>query len=135
MRTQPPTVAAERRLTVAPADSSSRWGNPGFEVLSTPAVLGHVESLCAEVLEPHLAAGEITVGVTVALNHRAPAQVGDDVVITVTASSPTTRPRTEFRFEVRDVDGNILCDGVHGRAAVQGDRFRERLTRNHDARR
>src|SRR5687768_16264582 len=132
MPTQPPTVAGERRLTVTPEDSSSRWGNAGLEVLSTPAILGHVESLCAELLAPYLVTGEITVGVAVALTHRAPARVGDAVVINVAASS--TSPRTEFQFEVRDVHGNILCDGVHGRAAVEADRFRARLSRTHDAR-
>jgi fluoroacetyl-CoA thioesterase len=121
MRAQPPTIAGELRLTVAPEDSSSRWGNPGFEVLSTPAILGHIERFCAELQAPHLDAGELTVGVSVSMNHRAPARVGDEVVITVSG------PHTGLRFEVRDVHGKVLCDGVHGRAVVDADRFRARV--------
>jgi len=124
---QPPTIAGERRLTVTSDDSTSRWGDRTFEVLSTPAILGHTERLCADLLTPYLDAGESTVGVSVVMNHRAPARVGDEVVISATA--PRMGTRVEFQFEVRDVHGNILCDGVHGRAAVNTDRFRRRLLR------
>lgn len=126
MRRHPPVLVGERRLTVTPDDSSSRWGNPGFEVLSTPAILGHVERFCAELLTPYLDSGELTVGVTVSLHHRAPARVGDVVVIDASARPG---PHIEFQFEVRDAHGHVLCDGVHGRAALDAGLFRERLLR------
>jgi fluoroacetyl-CoA thioesterase len=119
-------ISGTRRLTVAPEDSASRWGNPGVEVLSTPAVLGHLERLCADLLEPHLAPGEMSVGVQVVMNHRAPARVGDEVLIEAVAADAGPRPRFEFR--VRGVDGSVLCDGDHRRAVVDAAQFRARLS-------
>jgi len=116
----------ERRITVGPQDSASRWGNPGIEVLSTPAILGHVERLCADLLQPHLAPGEMTVGVQVVMNHRAPARVGEVVVIAATAADSGSRPR--FDFAVKSADGELLCDGVHQRAVVDADQFRARIS-------
>ncbi|MEV0134007.1 hotdog domain-containing protein [Dactylosporangium sp. NPDC050688] len=118
-------ISGTRRLTVAPEDSASRWGNPGVEVLSTPAILGHVESLCADLLEPHLAPGEMSVGVQVVMNHRAPARIGDEVLIEALAAEAGPRPRFEFR--VRGANGSVLCDGDHRRAVVAVAQFRARL--------
>ncbi|MEV1081959.1 hypothetical protein AB0I98_27530 [Streptomyces sp. NPDC050211] len=119
-------ISNERRITVSPEDSASRWGNPGVEVLSTPAILGHVERLCADLLQPRLAPGEVTVGVRVVMNHRAPARVGDVVVIEATAAGDGSQP--QFDFAVRSVEGGVLCDGVHQRAVVDADRFRARIS-------
>jgi predicted thioesterase len=115
-------VSGECRLTVTHADSASRWGNPGVEVLSTPAILGHVERLCADLLEPDLAPGEMTVGVQVVMNHRAPARVGEVVIIEAVVADAGSRPR--FDFKVRSIDGNLLCDGGHQRAVVDAEKFR-----------
>lgn len=119
-------ISNERRITVSPDDSASRWGNPGVEVLSTPAILGHVERLCADLLEPHLAPGQMTVGVQAVMNHRAPARVGEVVVIEATAAGSGSQPR--FDFAVKNADGSVLCDGVHQRAVVDADRFRARVS-------
>ncbi len=119
-------ISKERRITVGPEDSASRWGNPGVEVLSTPAILGHVERLCADLVQPRLAPGEMTVGVQVVMNHRAPARVGEVVVMEATVADDGSQPR--FDFSVRSVDGSVLCDGEHRRAVVDADRFRARIS-------
>ena len=116
----------ERRITVTSDDSASRWGNPGVEVLSTPAILGRVEQLCADLAEPHLAPGEMTVGVQVVMNHRAPVRVGEVVVIAAKADELGPRPR--FDFEVRSAAGKVVCDGVHQRAVVDAAQFKARIS-------
>jgi fluoroacetyl-CoA thioesterase len=120
------SVSGERRLAVTQEDSASRWGNSGVEVLSTPAILGHLECLCADLLQPQLAPGEMTVGVQVVMNHRAPARVGEVVVIEATAAGGGPRP--QFRFRVTGADGNLLCDGSHQRAVIDADKFRARMS-------
>jgi predicted thioesterase len=126
MRNSTGPVSGEHRLEVTLEESASRWGNPGFEVLSTPAILGHTERLCADLLEPFLDEGEMSLGVSVEMRHQAPAQVGEVVVIEADLQEATRKP--SFSFVVKAVDGAVLCEGSHQRAVVDAAWFRGRLT-------
>ncbi|RCV48915.1 thioesterase family protein [Marinitenerispora sediminis] len=117
-------LRAATTRTVRPEDCATQWGNDGLEVLSTPAILGHTERLCAEAMAPYLEPGEMSVGVQVEMHHRAPAPVGGKVDYRITA--PAVDRRTEFGFEVRDEADNVICNGTHLRAVVAVDRFLER---------
>ena len=44
----PSDLRARESVRVAPADCASVWGNDNLQVLSTPAMLGHVERLCVK---------------------------------------------------------------------------------------
>lgn len=106
---------------VAPNDCATQWGNDGLEVLSTPAILGYTEQLCAEVLAPHLDEGEMSVGATATLHHKAAVPVGAKAVYTVAAEEVDRK--TRFTFTVWDEAGAIVCEGTHLRAAVDVERF------------
>ncbi|MFI6519872.1 aminotransferase class III-fold pyridoxal phosphate-dependent enzyme [Spirillospora sp. NPDC050679] len=124
-RTETTPLRATASRVVRPEDCATRWGNEGLEVLSTPAILGDMERLCAEEMGRFLGPGQMSVGVTVTMNHRAAAPVGATVHYEVTTTAVDRR--TEFAFTVRDEAGTVLCDGDHLRAVVGLERFRARL--------
>lgn len=108
-----------------PEDSAERWGNLGLPVLSTPAILGHMEMACVRMITPHLAPDEMTVGVAVDLRHLAPVRIGEPVDIVVRAADLGRRITVEF--VVTDQHGQTVADGTHQRAVVSATAFRSRL--------
>ena len=124
MRCEPNGLSAWAVQTVKLGDCASQWGNPGLEVLSTPAVLGNMERICAEAMAPYLESGEITVGVKVTMNHRAPTPLDSDIEYYV--SAPAVDRKTEFSFKVRDENGTVVCEGTHMRAVTEVTGLRER---------
>ncbi|MBN6040421.1 thioesterase family protein [Amycolatopsis sp. 195334CR] len=119
-------VHARSEWVVEPDDCASRWGNTGLEVLSTPAILGRMEKLCADALAGHLDDGEMTVGVEAVLHHRAPTPVGAKVSYHVHADRVDRKIR--FDFEVRDSLGTLVCDGTHLRAVIEVAGFQAKVS-------
>lgn len=125
MRTEEKEVVARAVLTVGPLDCATQWGNDGLEVLSTPAILGNMERICAAAMDTYLDSGEMTVGVNATMHHRAPVPVDAKVEYLVKAVG--IGRKTEFSFEVRDAAGGLVCDGTHLRAVIDLAAFHERL--------
>lgn len=121
------TVRNRLRLTVAPDDCASRWGNEGLEAFSTPALIGYMENACVEALEPYLAEGEMTVGASLTMRHLAPTPVGSSVEIDVKLTDVDGR-RLTFGFEAYDEEAKI-GEGEHERFVVARQRFEELLER------
>ncbi|TYB46399.1 thioesterase family protein [Actinomadura chibensis] len=113
------------RRTVTAEESAERWGNTGLDVLSTPAILGHVEQLCDAAMKPRIAEGQMTVGVAITLHHRAPVRVGRTVEYQVDA--PGFARRMEFAFRLLDESGQTVCSGTHERAVIDVDAFKARM--------
>ncbi|WP_443333042.1 thioesterase family protein [Streptomyces sp. W007] len=72
-------------------------------------------------LAPHLDEGEMSVGVTATLHHKAAVPVGAKAVYTVAAEEVDRK--TRFTFTVWDEAGAVVCEGTHLRAAVDVERF------------
>ena len=108
-----------------PEDSAERWGNLGLPVLSTPAILGHMEMVCVRMITPHLAPDQMTVGVAVELRHLAPVPIGEPVDIVVRAAD--LGRRITVTFTVTDRHGQLVADGTHRRAVVNATEFRSRV--------
>jgi fluoroacetyl-CoA thioesterase len=68
------SLAMER--TVPPDWSADRFGNPGIEVFSTPALVGLLDVLAHECVMQSLDAGQGTVGTKVIINHLAATPIG-----------------------------------------------------------
>lgn len=107
-------------------ECASCWGNDGLDVLSTPAILGNMEQVCVDTLQPYLEPGQMTVGVRVEMHHRAPTPLDDEVEYRVTVH--TLRPKIEISFSVVDGAGNVVCSGTHQRAAVDAVAFKRKVT-------
>ncbi|WP_407835211.1 thioesterase family protein [Streptomyces sp. DSM 116496] len=119
-------LSARAVQTVGSLDCATQWGNDDLEVLSTPSILGHMERLCAQVMERFMNPGEMSVGVNVTMHHRAPTPIGAQVEYHVQTDS--TDRMVTFTFRVVDEGGNVVCDGEHLRAVVNNARFHERIT-------
>jgi len=94
-------------------------------VLATPWLIAHMEYAARKAIAPFLEPDERSVGVTVDIEHLAPAPVGDRV--TCRAKVILVRPPfVTFAVEAFD-DVEPLARGVHKRAVIHVDRFRSRL--------
>ena len=118
-------IKASCHRVVQPGDCATQWGNAGLEVLSTPAILGNMERLCAEALTGYLESDEMTVGVAATLNHRAPTPLGATVEYRVRTAGVDRK--IGFEFEVRDAHGTVVCDGTHLRAVIDATGFRRKV--------
>lgn len=114
--TLPDRLQASRVLAVTMPDCASQWGNEGLHVLSTPAMLGHMEQLCVDTLAPHLRDSQITVGIAVSMRHLAPAGLGEPVTYEVVTDA--VGRKMNFSFRATDSSGRLLSDGTHQRAVV-----------------
>ncbi len=105
--------------------SADRYGNQGFPVLATPALVGLFERCCIEALAPHLEAGRGSVGTHVAIDHLAATPLGFTVSVTCELTAIDKR-MLEFKVEASDgVD--LIGRAVHRRAIVDLAKFFERL--------
>ncbi len=104
-----------------PEDTAAAIGNPGVEVVSTPATIGYLEMTCYHLMEPCFEAGEVSVGTSVTVQHKAAAFPGGDVECSARFLGHEGR-QLRFSVEARQ-DGKLIMDGHHERAVVKLDRF------------
>jgi predicted thioesterase len=98
-------------------------------VLSTPSLVLLLERTARDLMEPYLEPGEVTVGVSVEIEHLAATPVG----ATVTSSArvvQTDGPVVTFQVEARD-EQDLIAKGLHKRRVVNaarlGDRVRKKM--------
>ena len=107
-----------------------RWTIASYDrrlppVLSTPAMIGLMESAAAQLLKPYLPKGSISVGTHINVSHRAPAGVGARVRFTAELiESNESRYHFAVRAETRDT---LLGDGSVERAIVDLNAFAARF--------
>lgn len=94
-------------------------------VLATPWLVWHLEHAALDLLIPHLAEGEISVGTRVEIDHVGPALAGEEVtyaarVVLVDGADVT------FHVEAR-CGTRVLSRGLHKRRVVEVERLRRRL--------
>jgi predicted thioesterase len=119
-----PGIALERTYVVTEDMSPAHLEQL---VLSTPSMVNLIEITCLDAAHQHLEEGETTVGTHVCVSHLAPADVGDEVVVT---SRLVEVDRRRLNFEVQ-VDGprGRLSEGTHQRAVVAQDYVSRTRTR------
>jgi fluoroacetyl-CoA thioesterase len=91
------------------------------EVFATGFMVGLMEWTCVQLLEPHLEAGEGSLGTHIDVSHKAATPVG----FTVTVDAELTENRgPRARFKVSAHDGvDEIGSGTHERFIVSWDRF------------
>lgn len=98
-------------------------------VLSTPSLVLLLERTARDLMEPYLEPGEITVGVSVEIEHLAATPVGATVKATARVVQ-TDGPVVTFHVEARD-EQDLIANGLHKRRVVNagrlGDRVRKKM--------
>ena len=114
-----------RQVTAGPGELASALGNAGVDVVSSPAIIGHLEMACHHVIEPCFDDGEASVGVGFSLRHLAAAFPDRPMDVSAELIAQDGSCFT-FRVEARQ-DGRVVMTGEHERALVQLDRFLKAL--------
>jgi predicted thioesterase len=116
-------VALEPGLTAADDFEVDGWlttdvgGTLGFEVLSTPGMIGMMERTAAMLVYPHLPDGAATVGFEVCVKHVAGAAKG--ATCTARATLREIVEDRKLRFDVEVVEGDrTIGVGTHERRVV-----------------
>lgn len=88
------------------------------KVLSTPDMIGLIETLCLQVAQEHLDDGETTVGTHVCVSHAKSVDAGQTIVV---SCELTERDRRRLTFTTRvEHDGNLVSEGTHERFVIGG---------------
>lgn len=120
-----PNATATAQLTVGPEDLASslpiEMGDAFPDVLATARMVALMEIAASRVLQPLVGPGELSVGVTVDINHTAPTPPGAKVTATARYAG---REGKLFVFEVSAADpGGEVGRGWHKRAIVTSERL------------
>ena len=93
-------------------------------VFATAYMVGLLEWACMEAIQPHLDAGEQSVGTGVWVTHTAATPPGLTVTVEVTVQKVEGR---KIGFAVRLHDGvDAIGEGTHERFVIDGERFARR---------
>ncbi|HJT26122.1 MAG TPA: hotdog domain-containing protein [Pyrinomonadaceae bacterium] len=120
-----PNTTDTATLVVGPQDLASsiasETGDSFPPVFATARMVALMEVAASRVLVPLLGPGELSVGVTVDINHTAPTPLGAEVTATARYHS---REGKLFLFEVSCADkGGEVGRGWHKRAIVSSERL------------
>lgn len=119
-------MRGEAALVVGEAQTAAAFGAGGVQVLGTPVMIGLMENAAWRLVQPHMNAGETTVGTLVNVRHLAATPMGDTVMATAELVEIDGR-RLVFRVEARD-SRQLIGEGTHERARVLLDRFMARVS-------
>lgn len=120
-----PGLVGEVEVEVTPQMTASAVGNEGVAVLSTPHLIGLMESAAGRAVHPHLPPGAGTVGILVNIRHLAATPVGLRVRARAVLREVDGR-RLIFDVEAHD-DHEKVGEGIHERFQIQTDRFLTRV--------
>jgi predicted thioesterase len=121
-----PGDVGEVRHVVTPESFASRWGNPGIEVLATPVVVGWLEDAAIRAVQPHLDAGQGSVGTMVSMKHLAATPGGMTVTARAVVKLVDGR-RVVFDVEAHD-EKEKIAEGEHERFIVNMAKFLDRVS-------
>ena len=109
-----PGMLDERILTVEEKHTVSHTKVP---VLSTPMMIGLMEIVSKDLVQPFLPPGYTTVGFEVNIKHKAPAFIGSQIAV---RSKVLEADGRKLLFEVRVTEGEkVIGEGLHRRTIIQ----------------
>ena len=114
-------LVGEIRRVVSESTSAERYGNTGFPVLGTPALVGLFEEAGMAAIAGALAPNEGSVGTRVNVRHLAATPMGEEVRVTAKLVTVDGR-RLVFALEAADAVRPI-ADGEMERFVVDVSRF------------
>jgi predicted thioesterase len=114
------------QVTAGSGELASALGNAGVDVVSSPAIIGHLEMACHHVIDPHFDDGEASVGVGFSLRHVGAAFPDRPMDVSAELIAGDGK-RFTFRVQAEQ-DGRTVMTGEHERALVQLERFLKKLS-------
>jgi fluoroacetyl-CoA thioesterase len=117
--------SAEASFTVQPSDTAAAIAiapEDSFPpVFATSRMIALMELAAARLMRPMLEPGQLSVGVALAIEHRAPTPVGGHVRAVATYLRPEGKL---YRFKVEAFDdAGAISEGEHTRAIVATERL------------
>jgi fluoroacetyl-CoA thioesterase len=125
IETLAPGLNGELEMEVTEEVTARHIGSGALRVFATPAMVLLVERACTGLVQPHLAQGQSSVGVSIRLRHLAPTPLGQRVRARVEVVAVEERLLT-FKAEVWD-DRERVGEGEHQRAVIDVERFLRRV--------
>lgn len=119
-----PGLTGEARTEVTDANTAAAVGSGGIQVFSTPMMIALMENAALQAVQPHLAAGESTVGTVVNIKHLAATPLGMQVRAVARLDAVEGR-RLLFTVEAFD-EREKIGEGTHERFVIGVERFLER---------
>lgn len=122
---KPPAIGQQARFeqVVSPDNTADKFGNPGVEVLATPALCHWFESTSVMAIRSQLDPGEATVGTRLSIEHLKATPLGMRVTVDAEVTAVDGR-RISFRIEAHD-ERELIARGSHERYIVELARFLE----------
>lgn len=125
MTIEPGIVFEEKRIVQEDDAASANRDLSLPQVLSTPRMIGWMETASYKVVADHLEPGQTTVGAVVNVRHLAATPLGSEVRIRSELLEVNGR---RLRFQVDAWDGiEKIGEGEHERFIIDCDRFNRRL--------
>jgi fluoroacetyl-CoA thioesterase len=115
----------EQRLQTGPEHSAQKFFHGVPDVFGTPYLGGLFEGTSAALMAPHLAPGEMSVGVSMNLQHTAPTPLGMEVRAVSEVTAVEGRKIT-FKLEGFDAKEKI-GEAVHERFIINAEKFNLRV--------
>jgi fluoroacetyl-CoA thioesterase len=115
----------EQSWTVGREHLASAFGSGLVDVLATPVLVGFCEECARTMVDPHLAAGQKTVGTQIRLQHLAATPPGLRVAVRATLVEIEGR-RLRFAIDAED-DIEPIARATHERFIIDAARFEVRL--------
>jgi len=115
----------EKRLKTGPEHSARHFFPHLPDVFGTPFLVGLFEGVSAELMAPHLPAGEQSVGIAMNLQHTAPTPLGMEVRAVTEVTQVEGRKLT-FKVEAFD-EKEKIGEAVHERFIINVEKFNKRV--------
>ena len=115
----------EQRLQTGPEHSAQKFFHGVPDVFGTPFLGGLFEGTSAALMAPHLGPGEMSVGVSMNLQHTAPTPLGMEVRAVSEVTAVEGRKIT-FKLEGFDAREKI-GEAVHERFIINAEKFNQRV--------
>ena len=115
----------EMRLKTGPEHSAQKFYPKVPNVFGTPFLGGLFEGVSADLMAPHLAEGETSVGISMNLKHTAPTPLGMEVRA-VTEITQVEGRKITFKLEAFD-EKEKIGEAVHERFIINAEKFNQRL--------
>jgi fluoroacetyl-CoA thioesterase len=115
----------EMRLKTGPEHSARKFHPAVPGVFGTPFLGGLFEGVSADLMAPHLAPGEQSVGISMNLKHTAPTPLGMEVRAVTRVVAVEGRKIT-FELEAFD-DKEKIGEAMHERFIINAEKFNQRV--------